>query len=301
VVAVGERVTDSGIAVGTAAYMSPEQAVGSAVLDERADEYALAVCLYEMLAGDPPFPGRTSTAVLARQMSDVPPRLEIARPTVPTGVIAAIEKALAKVPGDRYATITEFVGALEKADTRLVRASRRSSVVIGGSLAVGLVVASLGMWAFLHGLPELDNTRVLVFPARTGATGSDPEEGLRIADAIQVAVEHTEPLRWIPAWDDLDSATRANPGLLLRSRARELAFTGGARYFVTSSVTTTGGKPSVTLLLYDAAGDTVVAQESATSGSADTVLVPPSALAIRALPRCWHTFLTRRRRLTSLH
>ena len=295
VVAAGETLTDSGIVVGTPSYMSPEQAVASKVLDERSDEYALAVCLYEMLAGDPPFAGRTSQAIMARQLAEAPPRLEITRPTVAPGVIAAIERALQKVPGDRYASVADFLAALESADTKLQRDPPRRWTIVGLFTATAVVIATIVVgWWFSTRPPALDASRVLVFPARTSASGSDPEAGLRIADAIQVAVEHTEPLRWLPAWDDLDSATRSDPGTLQLSRARALARRRGARYFVTSATSSAGDHASVMMLLYDAAGDSLVARESVT----DTIGgVPPSALAIRALPRLLARMLDPRARV----
>ncbi|HEX4934297.1 MAG TPA: serine/threonine-protein kinase, partial [Gemmatimonadaceae bacterium] len=204
VVAAGERLTDSGIAIGTPSYMSPEQAAASSELDARSDEYALAVCLYEMLAGDPPFVGRTAQAIIARQLTEAPPRLEVARPTVAPGIVAAIERALSKVPGDRYRSVGEFLAALESCDTIPIRpgapVSRRTVAALAVAALAG--IGAVGWW-FAHRVPAVDATRVVVFPARTGAANSDPEEGLRVADAIQVAVEHTEPLRWLPAWDYL--------------------------------------------------------------------------------------------------
>lgn len=294
VVAAGDRLTDSGIAVGTPSYMSPEQAVASPDLDARSDQYALAVCLYEMLAGDPPFIGRTTQAIIARLLTEPPPRLEVARPTVAPGIVAAIERALSKVPADRYRSVAAFLAALASPDTRLVRARERRSPMVGAAATLAVVSLAGSGWWYLNRAPVADATRVVVFPARTSATGSDPEAGLRIADAIQIAVEHTEPLRWIPAWDDLDSATRADPGTLQLGRARALALRRGARYFVTSVAGAPGGRNSVTVLLHDAVGDSLVERASVVDSLGG---VPPSALAIRALPRLLARMLDPRARV----
>ncbi|NIO31919.1 MAG: protein kinase, partial [Gemmatimonadetes bacterium] len=112
-VAGGQRVTESGHAVGTPHYMSPEQAGGEAELDGRSDLYSLGCVLYEMLAGEPPFTGRTARAVIARHMAESPPPLLVVRPSVPPRVGEAIEKALAKTPADRFATAADFVTTLE--------------------------------------------------------------------------------------------------------------------------------------------------------------------------------------------
>ncbi|HTT68107.1 MAG TPA: serine/threonine-protein kinase, partial [Gemmatimonadales bacterium] len=98
----GDRLTTAGLAVGTPAYMSPEQAGGAAHLDARADIYALGCVLYEMLGGEPPFTGPSAQAVLARQMQEPPRSLHVIRATVSPALQRVIEKSLAKVPADRY-------------------------------------------------------------------------------------------------------------------------------------------------------------------------------------------------------
>src|SRR5512143_3682836 len=111
-VAGGERLTGTGLAVGTPAYMSPEQATGESDLDGRSDEYALGCVLYEMLAGEPPFTGPTPQAVVAKRLSTPPPAVSILRDTVPAGVEAALSRALARTPADRWPTAAEFAAAL---------------------------------------------------------------------------------------------------------------------------------------------------------------------------------------------
>ncbi|MHC4769068.1 MAG: serine/threonine-protein kinase, partial [Planctomycetota bacterium] len=111
----GERLTETGLSLGTPQYMSPEQASGTAEVDARSDIYALACVLYEMLAGDPPFTGPTTPAVIARQLVDPPPSIRTVRPTVPVEVEQGVLKALAKVPVDRYETAGGFVAALGEA------------------------------------------------------------------------------------------------------------------------------------------------------------------------------------------
>jgi len=107
-----DRLTDAGIAIGTPAYMSPEQATGSGHLDGRADQYALACVLYEMLAGEPPFTGSTSQAVLARHATDPVPSLRTVRPGVSPDLARVITRALAKVAADRFPSVGAFADAL---------------------------------------------------------------------------------------------------------------------------------------------------------------------------------------------
>ncbi|MCH9014216.1 MAG: serine/threonine protein kinase, partial [Gemmatimonadetes bacterium] len=115
-----ERLTGTGLAIGTPAYMSPEQATGEREVDARTDIYSLGCVLYEMLGGAPPFSGPTPQAILVRKCVDPVPSLRLVRDTVPETVERVIMQALAKAPGDRYATAAELAGALNRASTEAV-------------------------------------------------------------------------------------------------------------------------------------------------------------------------------------
>src|SRR5690242_2847883 len=108
----GDQLTQTGVAVGTPTYMSPEQAAGDAEPDGRSDVYSLGCMLYEMLAGDPPFTGPTAQAVITRRFVELAPLLRTARPTAPEGVEQVVARALARVPADRFATAAQFAQAL---------------------------------------------------------------------------------------------------------------------------------------------------------------------------------------------
>jgi TolB-like protein/Tfp pilus assembly protein PilF len=105
-------ITDHGLAVGTPAYMSPEQASAEPGLDGRCDQYSLACVLYEMLAGDPPFAGTGARATMARHAIEAPAPIGARRPNVPAALERAIARALAKEPADRFPTMAEFASAL---------------------------------------------------------------------------------------------------------------------------------------------------------------------------------------------
>jgi eukaryotic-like serine/threonine-protein kinase len=107
-----DGLTQTGLAIGTPAYMSPEQAAGDKGLDPRTDLYSLASVLYETLAGEPPFTGPTAQAMAARRLTEPAPSVRALRPTVPPAVDEAIRKALAPVAADRFATAGQFAQAL---------------------------------------------------------------------------------------------------------------------------------------------------------------------------------------------
>jgi len=125
--AVGEgKLTSTGVSLGTPTYMSPEQGMADPNLDGRTDIYSLGCVLYEMLAGQPPFTGRTTQALIARHSLDQVPSLTIVRQTIPEEVEDAVLTALAKVPADRYNTAGEFADALRACQRTGARTVRRT-------------------------------------------------------------------------------------------------------------------------------------------------------------------------------
>ncbi|HSU93100.1 MAG TPA: protein kinase [Gemmatimonadaceae bacterium] len=120
----GERLTGTGLGLGTPGYMAPEQLAGSSDVDGRADIYALGVLGYEMLAGAPPFAGGTPQELVAAHFNRIPPLLSEVRPDVPRSVSDAIARALAKSPERRFSTATAFAEALESQSAANVSAIR---------------------------------------------------------------------------------------------------------------------------------------------------------------------------------
>ncbi len=108
----GSRMTQTGMSLGTPAYMSPEQAMGEREIGTRSDVYALGAMTYEMLAGEPPFTGPNSQAIVAKVLTEQAPPLRTKRPTVSAAIEAAILTALQKLPADRWGSAKEFSDAL---------------------------------------------------------------------------------------------------------------------------------------------------------------------------------------------
>ena len=122
----GNRITQTGLSLGTPQYMSPEQATGDRAVDGRTDTYSLGALTYEMLTGEPPHVGATSQAIIARLLTEKPRSIRSSRPSVPEQVEVAVERALEKLPADRWATAKEFGEALSGA--RVVARSTSTTV-----------------------------------------------------------------------------------------------------------------------------------------------------------------------------
>ena len=124
-----EAITRSGVTLGTPGYMSPEQAAADKRLDGRSDIYSLGCCVYEMLAGSPPFTGPTAQVLIARHTLEQAPPLQIARQTIPDHVAATVMRALAKSPADRFKTAAQFADGLTgKITVTMPRVSGASEV-----------------------------------------------------------------------------------------------------------------------------------------------------------------------------
>jgi len=232
--AASERLTGSGFALGTPAYMSPEQAEGRAAMDGRSDLYALGCVLYEMLSGEPPYNGPTPQAILAKKLSEPLPRITVVRETVPPGVEAALRRVLARVPADRFATAEEFAAVLAQPETvrpaapawwrrRAVRAAGAALVLAAGAVAAVLVFGGRG--------PRLDRTVVVVAPfenpisdtslAQLGAVAGDwVAQVLEGTGAIKVvSTAAVLATHWSPGGDPRTLAARTGAGTVVTGRS----------------------------------------------------------------------------------
>jgi len=159
----GARLTETGLSVGTPYYMSPEQATGDQVIGPASDIYALACVLYEMLVGEPPFPGATAQAVLGKIISGTFTPPSQVRPQIPANVDAALRRALEKLAADRFSTAESFSKALTDPGFRHGVEATSSTQALGrwktlATAATGSAVALalLSLWALMHqGGPEV--------------------------------------------------------------------------------------------------------------------------------------------------
>src|SRR5439155_16299815 len=162
-----EKLTETGIAIGTPAYMSPERASGEARLDGRCDIYALGCVLYELLAGGPPFTGPSAQAILARHSLDPVPPLRTVRRTIPEWLEEAIERALAKAPADRFLTAMQFGESLARgaaAQRPRWQVRRRAVALVGGAALTIVAVLGAALLSRPKARPALDPNLVAVAP-----------------------------------------------------------------------------------------------------------------------------------------
>jgi len=205
----GEKLTATGVTVGTPEYMSPEQAGGRGQLDGRSDIYALGCVLYEMLAGQPPFTGPTVESVVRQHLTATPPAVSAIRSAVPTRVTSAIQRSLAKAPADRYATASQFGQALSLAPRSEVARWRRLTTIV--AIVGAVVVVGLGGYLATHRPPQSPAgpsvSRLVVLPFQNlGA----PEDEF-FADGIT---------------DEITNRLVADSGLDVISRTSAYAFKG---------------------------------------------------------------------------
>ena len=140
------RITHTGFSVGTPTYMSPEQATAERHIDGRSDQYALALVLYEMLVGEPPFTGPSAPAITARLLKEVPRPIVERRPSTPRYLADAIARALGKTPSERFASVAEFSAALNKPSTEMYRvagATMTSNATLWSRIHAGITVSAV--------------------------------------------------------------------------------------------------------------------------------------------------------------
>jgi tRNA A-37 threonylcarbamoyl transferase component Bud32/tetratricopeptide (TPR) repeat protein len=216
-----ERLTETGIVVGTPAYLSPEQAAGDREIDGRSDVYALGCVLYEMLAGEPPITGPTVPALLARKATESPPSVTKVRKTVPPELERAINRALALVPADRHRSAAELSRELTAVTTARVpvagKGGRHLLAAFAGLAALMLIATGLVLlWNALvsHTAPtDAAANRVIVLPYdnETGDASLDPV-GRMVAEWITEGLAQTGEVQVIPNLIVLQSLAQVGAG-----------------------------------------------------------------------------------------
>ena len=250
------RRTSAGVAVGSPAYMSPEQATGERDVDGRSDLYALGCVLFEMVAGEHPYAGLTRQATLARQLTEDPPSLRRRRADVPPWLDEAVRKAMAREPGARYPTGRALAGALDEGVRGIDRRWRPNRRHVLGSAAI-LLVALFAAWSaaeaghslrtFLGGAP-LDTLRYAVMPFRGEQAMA---RGFELA--MHDALGRWREIHLVDRLQIRDLLERSEaPDAASRARALTIAQELGAGRYVRGALTPIGDSVDVEAVLYDA-------------------------------------------------
>jgi eukaryotic-like serine/threonine-protein kinase len=222
--AAGDRLTHSGFSVGTPQYMSPEQATGGHDLTARTDLFSLGVVVYEMLTGEPPFQGRTSQAIVARLLTEKPAGIRTVRDTVSPAIEAAVLRALAKVPADRFPTADAFAAALREGMTQTgerpvaAEPGRPHRLALAGRWLLALTVAAGVVLALVRTKRESETSRapagrlsspvVLVSSFQTGGNDTLAESVARsLSEAIVDSLASISGLRAVATTGDAPEAT----------------------------------------------------------------------------------------------
>jgi eukaryotic-like serine/threonine-protein kinase len=249
-----ERLTETGLAVGTPAYMSPEQAAGDRGVDARTDVYSLAAVLYEMLAGEPPYTGATIQALMVKRLTEPAPSARATRPNVTDAVDQAIRKALSPVAADRFGTMTQFAAALQAASAttgaatavtpasgatasapaaagRLSGRPRRVPLA-ATTLVLGILIGLGVLFAWRrgsHGAAGDGPARLAVLPFENLGDTADAYFAAGVSDAVRGKLTELAELRVIARGSSVQYAGSSKT-------PREIAAELGVQYLLTGTV-----------------------------------------------------------------
>ncbi|MFQ5705132.1 MAG: protein kinase [Gemmatimonadales bacterium] len=226
----GNRLTETGLSLGTPQYMSPEQATGDQNIDARSDVYSLGAVVYELLTGDPPFVASSTRAAIAKLLTERPTGIRVIRDSVPERLEAAVLKALAKLPADRFTSAAEFATALEAPAEPSPQTQRKSLVVLpfvnrsrdpeNEYFSDGLTEEIITDLSQIRALGVISRNSSMRLKDRTDDTPTIAKElGVshvvtgsvrRAGDALRVTAELVEAASDTPVWSEKYSGTTAD-------------------------------------------------------------------------------------------
>ncbi len=213
-----DRLTETGITLGTPQYMSPEQAAGDRAVDARSDIYSLGCVLYEMLAGEPPFTGPNQQAILAKRLTGPAPHVGAVR-ELPPAVDRAVARALARTPSDRFATAADFAAELETAAQPEMVPRGPPRAPFGGrlfkaiGLAAGLAIVLLAGWLAL---------------GRRGSGGSAPPASAAVLPFVDLSPAKDQDYFSDGLTEELITTLSQVEGLRVAARTSSFQFKGGS-------------------------------------------------------------------------
>jgi serine/threonine protein kinase len=268
--------TQTGMAIGTPAYMSPEQAAGEQDLDGRSDLYALGCVTYEMLAGQPPFTGPTVESIVHQHLAAEPRPVTHLRTSLPGAVSDALLRVLAKNRVDRFATASAFTDALRSAASD--RTGEKPSAARRGRRVASLTIAALAVagvaafaWSRLRGSRDdarLDPNVIAVLPFRVGGNSSIAYLRESMLDLLQSRLSSStgprtvEPRTMLAAWR---RAAKNDSDDLPEDQSREIARAVGAGRVLLGSIVTTPTELTLNGTLVRVGDGSILARESVSS------------------------------------
>lgn len=259
--ATSEKLTQTGMSIGTPAYMSPEQSVGESDLDARSDLYAVGCVLYEMLAGEPPYSGGSPQAIMAKRFRDPVPRVSTLRETVSPAIESALLRVLAKSPADRFQSASEFIAAL----------SACSNIEVTTNAQIRTA--------------RDEEFRVAVLPFKTPASNAELVAlGDELAKGIAVGLTRFSYLRVAARTTTLSNTMNAPD-------AQNAEQTLGARYVIDGSLRQAGNRLRVAAQLIDTmTGANLWAETYERTVSSDTAFEMQDDLVARVVATCGDRF-----------
>jgi len=248
----GDRLTETGLSLGTPSYMSPEQVTGEPGIDGRTDIYAVGCMLYEMLAGQPPFTGPTAQAIISKKLVSSPPSLRTLRPDVPAALERCLERALVTSPEQRFGTAEEFARALEAATgpnagsvTRRIarfpsRARLTKRALLAGAALVAIIAGGILMSPRRRAPGPVSATRLAVLPFAVAAGREFQYLGHGMVDLLSRNLDGAGDIRTLDASRVLTALRKAGATGDDAAQVLEVARALGAGQAVTGHVSAAG-------------------------------------------------------------
>ncbi|MGH7616855.1 MAG: protein kinase domain-containing protein [Gemmatimonadaceae bacterium] len=264
-----ERLTGTGLSIGTVQYMSPEQASGERDLDARTDVYALGAVTYEMLAGEPPVTGPSAQAMIAKLMTERPTSLRVVRDTVPQSLDDAVMRALAKTPADRFSSAREFADALTAPAVRTTApTTKRTRTAAFATLGLIAVVGAYMRVRTEIARPSAPGAirSIAVLPLDNYSSDSTQEyfaEGM--TDEVTTALASISHLRVISRGSAMQFQGKRRPP------APQIAKTLNVDAIVEGSVARSGDRVRISAQLIDARADKHLWAKSFERSSSDVL------------------------------
>ncbi len=284
--------TTVGMAVGTPAYMSPEQAAADPDIDHRADIYAFGVFAYELLTGAPPFADRKVQNVLAAHLFEQPKPLRDVRPDVGRALSDVVMRCLSKEPDDRWASAEEIVHELEALATPgtgtaavrgVARRGKRTTVVV---LAAVVAVAAIGFAMFGRGGvpdPAVSPTSVAVFPFAVQGSADVRYLGEGMVNLLATGMDGAGDLRSVDPRAVMARVRQESPDRVTPREAARLARGLGAGLFVLGDIVQAGESIRIDAALYDQSAVAEPISSGAVDGDPDDILTMVDQIAAQLL------------------